>query len=471
MGKSLILASTSGLDPGSHDILFNPRFKGDLSSISLFVGLTDKFTILLVSFIGFSIMMITMIKNAIAALVAVWPKFFTKVHMLKESDGNIKNTKDRILSILPDLLAYTDFEDNPLTPREYFMKAIPLAVVNIFIGSFIFSAYYRTTIANIAGLGLHVFNRYFLSRDLVADFDSIVDEGTNYDFKFDTSVAGKKKGQIGKKLYDIARAAYGDIRSADSKAALGMNVEDYVKKIVAEGGMEEMLKNESWRFSVDVVNRGTEGNPGARDTVRDNDIQEFSFVTTLGELSGRTDVPDKDKFVVETKITFKRTEALITPASTATIGAKMSGKFVTNQNSRSVTFILPKPVEPGNIFTGDTATFVADNQDFRLRVSATADGLVLQVYNKGTQVAPEDSANGIFGKQWTRDGGTKLFYGGANVVDNLSFNRTTGESSVKLTVSDGFTVGDYGSKVEQVQKSNEGAKDTRNGHAPNPNAP
>ena len=52
------------------------------------------------------------------------------------------------------------------------MKAIPLAVVNIFIGSFIFSAYYRTTIANIAGLGLHVFNRYFLSRDLVADFDS-----------------------------------------------------------------------------------------------------------------------------------------------------------------------------------------------------------------------------------------------------------------------------------------------------------
>ena len=167
---------------GDSKNLFNEAWtEGNLYSIQSVVEVLGNFSCKVISIVGFGIVIFSILKNALSGLYVVNPNFWDKVDDLKNQavalavdgvntglnavgnrtqqiGGNVAAAKlgsifTFILSAIPNVKALTDFDDGvPVDKKQYFMKSIPLLIIQIFIGMLIFFGY-PAKIANWIGSG------------------------------------------------------------------------------------------------------------------------------------------------------------------------------------------------------------------------------------------------------------------------------------------------------------------------------
>lgn len=164
----ILLTTTNIVEGGGQDLFNEAWTMGDLNSISDIVGILGNAAMTIISFVGFAIVVFSILKNAMSGLYVVNPEFWDKVDQLKQdakngiqgatSGGNAAAQKlgglfTYLLGLMPNIRALTDFEDGAdIDKKQYFLKSIPLLVAQIFIGMLIFFGY-PSKIANWIGTG------------------------------------------------------------------------------------------------------------------------------------------------------------------------------------------------------------------------------------------------------------------------------------------------------------------------------
>ena len=147
------------------DLFSKAWTEGNLYEIQGFVSKLGSFACMLISIVGFGIVIFSILKNAMSGLYVVNPTFWDRVDDIKqqaisgmqstiqEAAGSVNGKGNYaaqkvggiftfLLGLIPNIKALTDFDDGvPVDKKQYFMKSIPLLIAQIFIGMMIFFGY------------------------------------------------------------------------------------------------------------------------------------------------------------------------------------------------------------------------------------------------------------------------------------------------------------------------------------------
>ena len=443
-------ANVVDLDPASRDILFNDRFAGDIQVIKPVTNVLDKLTIWFVSICGFCIILLAMIKHVLSACVCLWYKFFLKVHTLKTNGGETKNAgmfTSFFVKFFPDLLPWVDDEVGMKSPKDYFVKAIPEAVLSVFIGSFIFSAYYRETIGNFSVLGLHVWNRLILSHDYRAAFDRVVDSGTDYDFKFDRTHGGKNRAKIAKKIYDVVRAAYGTINDTDAKAQLGAGIES---KIASWSEMNTFLDSEDYSMTFQVSNTNTSKQPELPANSTAGEVKTFNYAFVMNEVipSDNSTAAAKEHYV-KVQVAFKSNK--FNPLGST---ANRTASLTIDGAVRNNIVKLPTNKDTEAKIGMGTGQFT-DPDGTIVNLIANGDELKIEPLDKKAKFVAKTGT-------YTSTAGKNLTYQGL-VIKELTINHQAGKNIADVKVNVDGKSYPYGEKIDLVALDKEKAGTKKDG--------
>lgn len=246
------------MDPNAvQDILLNPRYEGMMSTISGVTDVVDGGFMTVITFVAFFIISVALLRNVLAGAYCAFPKFWDQVAHAHEENENtaffeqIKGIKDSyktasmgsiktfVLRIVPNIKCLTDFEDDTLSPKSYFIKAIPQMIGVVIIGVFIYNGYYRDFTAVIANTGSELIERTVLSFDPVGAFDTIMNTAGKPAFATDGALTafGKNKNKVANDIYSNIIAKYTDIKDANSKAELASQIDAAVDAMFPEDTM------------------------------------------------------------------------------------------------------------------------------------------------------------------------------------------------------------------------------------------
>lgn len=216
------------------DILLSDRFNGAMSSISWLTNLVDTWFIRIITITSFFIIISSVGKNVAAGAVCAYPQFWRKVHeahehkalsgllsrgmgMLKRGGGGAAagaqggggGIGEALLAIIPDLMAITEFAETDISPKQYFMKAIPEMIAAVCIGIFIYNGLYRDTLATVGTAGSNIISNLLAA----ADPDAMTHFLFNYvkepenSFANDPTIEGTWIRQISQALYKKINSA------------------------------------------------------------------------------------------------------------------------------------------------------------------------------------------------------------------------------------------------------------------------
>lgn len=268
---STALAATGGSD-AVVDILNNGRYEGAIDSIKSVTEVVDVGFTMFITFVAFFIISAAMLRNVLAGAYCAFPKFWDKVdasHKEVAETGwvtrlqglrsgyqniNIGSLAKSIMRILPNIKALTDFEDNTVEPKSYFIKGIPQMIGVIIIGVFIYNGYYRDTASTISNFGSELFERMILSADPIAIFDRITGASGKPEFASDNSLTddGKLINKLSQASYSKVIGTYTDIKGSAAKTALATQLEAWVKDNVGNR-CGEYIDRENWSYTYDVT--------------------------------------------------------------------------------------------------------------------------------------------------------------------------------------------------------------------------
>lgn len=181
---------------GSNQNLFQPEWsQGNLDTIPWLVGILSTVACTFISIIGFGIVIFSIMKNALAGLYAVSPKLWDRVDEIKKANVSARSTEGgnqlinilgsiptMLCKLLPNIKAMTEFEDEQITPKVYFMKSLPLLCAQIFVGVFIFFGYPAQFANKVQEFGTGVIDIVFANVDPLAWAERLPGEMTSYDF-------------------------------------------------------------------------------------------------------------------------------------------------------------------------------------------------------------------------------------------------------------------------------------------------
>ncbi|MCM1215007.1 MAG: hypothetical protein NC548_10860 [Lachnospiraceae bacterium] len=273
------------------DIMRDSRFKGAVSSISKITEFVDIWFVRIISLVSFFIISAALLKNACAGAYCANSKFWDKVadaHQKTEAinlagvkqffqggQGIVNTTpggiRDFFLGIIPNIKAFTDFDDADIEPKAYFMKAIPQMIACVVIGIFIYNGYYRDTAATVGNMGSVLIERTLGS----VNPDSFINKIFNTTgwpkspWDKDKSREGEWKQAVFDELKGIIATNYSDVTSAQQKASAVTN-------------MVTQIQNEF--NTAGLVNSASEGGAGEGYIYKMSGISSYASVDT-GEMS------------------------------------------------------------------------------------------------------------------------------------------------------------------------------------------
>ena len=242
----------AGSDTGDaiSDIMEGDRFRGAMSSIKWLTDLIDHYFIQIISVVSFFIISAALLKNVCAGAYCANSKFWDKVddaHKKTEAitlasvkgyfqgGQGVMNTsaggiRDFILGIIPNIKAFTDFEDADIEPKAYFMKAIPQMIACVMIGVFIYNGYYRDTASKVGDMGAVVIEKTLNSVDPESLVNAVFNMTSWPDFawKGDTSLDGKANLKIAESFKSLVASNFGDVDSSEDKAYVVNQITNFV---------------------------------------------------------------------------------------------------------------------------------------------------------------------------------------------------------------------------------------------------
>ena len=200
--------------------LFNEAWTtGNLYSLGGWVEKLGNFSCVVISFVGFGIVIFSILKNALSGLYVVNPNFWDKVDEIKTAmigsngdnggmiNGMISGAASAVpgkgnaaaqkigglftylLSAIPNVKALTDFDgsEGAIDKKQYFARSIPLLVAQIFIGMLIFFGY-PSKIANwIGSAGTQLLDMLIDNTDPVAFVSTMTGKIIKADFSYASS--------------------------------------------------------------------------------------------------------------------------------------------------------------------------------------------------------------------------------------------------------------------------------------------
>lgn len=146
--------------------------QGNLYQISGVTNFLGNFACIVISVVGFSIVISSILKNVMSGLYCVNPNIWDRVDEVKnQAVGGINDAIGKaangnqavkklggvftfLLSLIPNVKALTDFdEDAIIDKKQYFTKSLIMCIAQIFIGMFIFFGYPSKIAAWIGSAG------------------------------------------------------------------------------------------------------------------------------------------------------------------------------------------------------------------------------------------------------------------------------------------------------------------------------
>lgn len=262
------------MDPNAvQDILLNPRYEGMMSTISGVTDVVDGAFMTVITFVAFFIISVALLRNVLAGAYCAFPKFWDQVAHAHEENENtaffeqIKGIKDSyktasmgsiktfLFRIVPNIKCLTDFEDDTLSAKSYFIKAIPQMIGVVIIGVFIYNGYYRDFTAVIANTGSELIERTVLSFDPVGAFDTIMNTAGKPAFATDDSLDmfGKNKNKVANDIYSCIISKYTDIKDANAKAELAKDIDAAVEAMFpANSDAEKWFGAKNGEYDVQI---------------------------------------------------------------------------------------------------------------------------------------------------------------------------------------------------------------------------
>lgn len=255
------------------DILQNPKYAGAIDSVRWLTNWIDSGFGMVITVVAFLIILVAMFKNVLAAAYCAYPKFWDRVdaaHKEVESLGWVQQFKDTFITkdvnsgsfsnalmrILPNIKAFTDFEGDTIRPKTYFIRAIPLMLMSVIIGAFIYNGYYRDLAAKVVDFGSEMVSRVLLEVDPIAVFDQFTGSAGRPVFASDNSEIPEQQlvNKISTNVYNTVIGEYNDVSGSDAKRALANAIEGKVQAwvdILAETD-NTYVDGVSWRSILQV---------------------------------------------------------------------------------------------------------------------------------------------------------------------------------------------------------------------------
>lgn len=189
--------------------LFAPEWTtGNLFEIQGVVNVLGYIAVIVISVVGFGIVIFSILKNAISGLYVVNPPFWDRVDELKNdavegAKGLVNDTIGKsnnvaakklggmlttLLGFIPNIKALTDFDDSDgqvVDKKQYFIKSIPLLVCHIFIGALIFLGYPTKIATWFGNAGTYAIDAFLNNVDPVETIQRISDGIIVYDLTTD----------------------------------------------------------------------------------------------------------------------------------------------------------------------------------------------------------------------------------------------------------------------------------------------
>lgn len=255
------------------DILQSDAYEGAISSIAIIQETFDKGFCMAISFVAFIMILVAMFRNVLAGAYCAFPKFWGKVddaHKAVASTAwkdrfNPKNLQgisddslgNAIMRLVPNIKVLTDFEDNTVSPKSYWIRAIPQMLACIAIAAFIYNGFYRDTASIVVDFGSEMISRVVTEVDPVAVFDRFTGSVGRPDFASDDSEDPRIQlvNRIATSMYNNTISEYTDVGSKEAKRKLVNQVEDAALEWVAyiEGIDPSFVEGKEWKIAVDTT--------------------------------------------------------------------------------------------------------------------------------------------------------------------------------------------------------------------------
>ena len=160
---------------GVDDILLGPRFSGAVEYVNMLGQYVDNAFAMFISWMSFFMASSACLRNVSAATYVQFPKFWDSVHaahmeykgknqgwfeqIKSYGSGGWKNTNGStlgrwVLHLFLDIKAITEFEnESDVDFKQYFMRAIPEAIVGVYLAIFCYNGYYRDVLVLTSSFG------------------------------------------------------------------------------------------------------------------------------------------------------------------------------------------------------------------------------------------------------------------------------------------------------------------------------
>lgn len=238
-----MLLTAGGTEANSATNLFSSDWTvGNLYEVQGFVNVFGHIAVVVISAVGFGIVIFSILKNAISGLYVVNPPFWDKVDDLKKdavagTQGLVQDTIGKsnnvaakklggalttILGYIPNIKALTDFDDSDgqyIDKKQYFVKSIPLLVAQIFIGMLIFLGYPTKIAEWVGNAGTYVIDTVINNVDPVETVQKISDGIIVYSLATDgsTDPFETNVNEFTRDIFRTVQSEYSDMKKTSAQ--------------------------------------------------------------------------------------------------------------------------------------------------------------------------------------------------------------------------------------------------------------
>lgn len=196
----------------SQDLFADAWTEGNLNSINWLTSNLGSFAGMIISAVGFCIVIFSILKNAISGLYVVNPNLWDKVDELKKASAgewnhgnvsggwiqnasgsaNLGNDKANaafakiggaagfLIALLPNVRELTDFQEGEdIDKKQYFTKSIIAMIFQIFIGVLIFFGYPTQFASWVGSFGTAAIDMVITNVDPIATLNMVADKTSN----------------------------------------------------------------------------------------------------------------------------------------------------------------------------------------------------------------------------------------------------------------------------------------------------
>lgn len=349
--------------------LFDPTIQqGNLNQIAFVVDIVGTVSVWIISLVGFLIVMVSISKNALHGLYAVNPKYWDRVDEVKKANFSVESQSggNKVAKIMgtivtawllinPNIKALTEFDDMVIDPKQYFLKAIPVMVLQIFIGVFIFFGYPAAIAEKMADFGRGMLDLAIGNIDPTAWVQSLPDKLVVLNLATDDSVidSDKEANEITRACAKMVFTTLPDT-TKEQRNLVALKLEDWVLSNMKE--CDEYTNMDKYDMAVKAMCRPDEPDLARVHNKKDDDgkVITFAWKKQLNELAtGSADVKEATWWL-QYQLTFTKKA---TTGKTTSVSAIMYAPELTF-SGKTASFEFPAE-SSASLFTSGTQGRIA----------------------------------------------------------------------------------------------------------------